>query len=101
MGSSPIILKKKDGWRIREDDIIIVGNLWRNRNRLNMMKDGKFIVYTTRDGLSDNNINFHWKTRKVVYGLAPIGGLNRIITGKISVFTIEVGNITKCSILYS
>jgi signal transduction histidine kinase/ligand-binding sensor domain-containing protein/ActR/RegA family two-component response regulator len=75
---------------VREDR---QGNLWIGTDHgLNRLKEGKFTVYTDRDGLADNNIKTLHEDRAGNLWIGTYGGgVNRFKNGTFTTFTTENG----------
>lgn len=66
------------------------GRLWfALTTGLGCIKDGKFTLYTTMDGLADNNVSELYEDGRGELWIGTYGGLSRFVDGK---FTIEKDN---------
>lgn len=55
------------------------------------LKDGKFKIYTTNQGLSDNNVRSIYEDREGILWVGTDQGLNRFENGNFTVYTTEEG----------
>jgi signal transduction histidine kinase len=62
-----------------------------NGGGLNRLKDGKFVTYTTKEGLSDDDVRSIYEDVDGLLWIGTNGGLSSIEDGKLTIYTTKDG----------